>query len=581
MLAARQGGAGQPHAVIGQADRIAETDHPGVVQQQEVEHGGQHFGRAGGIAQVPLGHPGGSKEDREHILLPGNPGKRLQGEGFCGIGGNGHGRGHLIGRKEFVNVCRGHFSASLKQMSRGRQVQATVLIVDGIVTNRIMLKVQLSAAYYHVVQTDRIDGIATLARRVQPDLIVTAMTLPDGNAPALRRTLQADPLLAAIPVLAIAVQNDRSARMAALSAGIDDVLNQPVDDQMLQARIRSLLRIRSNAEEFGDARGGRTALGFGEASAGFAPPARIALLAGSPVTGRHWKASMQARGSHSYSIEGIGDVAGLMRDPVADAFVIRIGRSDRRGLHLLADLKARAATCHAVLMAVVDPPDSATAADALDRGASDVLTDGFCAEELALRLTTQLRRKAMADGLRASVRDGLREAVLDPMTGLYNRRHALPWLDLTIRRSADSRHSFAVMLADLDHFKAINDRYGHLAGDAVLVETASRLSSILRPQDMLARIGGEEFMLVLPDLEQAEASAVAGRLCREISCRPFLLDTGERINVTISIGVVIGQPRGPTSGVNTADVLIAQADQALYAAKGGGRNKISLIRPAA
>lgn len=461
-------------------------------------------------------------------------------------------------------------------------MQATVLIVDGIVTNRIMLKVQLSAAYYHVVQADRMEGIVALAQRCQPDLIVTAMTLPDGTAASLRRALQTDPVLAGIPVLAIAMQNDRSARMLALAAGIDDVLNQPVDDQMLQARIRSLLRMRSSVNEFRLAGGGQPGLGFAEPAAVFAPPARVALLAGSPVLGRQWKAAMQARGGHAYSIHGGGDVAGLMREPVADAFVIRIGKGDdRRGLHLLADLRARAATCRAVLIAVIDPPDTAAAADALDRGASDVLPDGFGSEELALRLATQLRRKAVADRLRDSVRDGLREAVLDPMTGLYNRRHALPWLEETARKAAQNQRSFAVMLADLDHFKRINDRHGHPAGDAVLVETARRLGRVLRPQDMLARIGGEEFMMVLPDLDQAEARGIAGRMCSEINSRPFLLDGGARLEVTISIGVVLGLPAMPARAQASADALIAQADRALYAAKGAGRNKISLIRSAA
>lgn len=457
-------------------------------------------------------------------------------------------------------------------------MQASVLIVDGIVTNRIMLRVQLSAAYYHVVQAERMEGIVALVQRTQPDLIVCAMTLPDGNAVALRQALQADPALAAIPVLAITDQNDRVARMRALAAGLDDVLAQPVDDRMLQSRIRSLLRARSSAQDLGVS--GPPSLGFGEGAGLFAAPARVAVLAGSPVLGRSWTAAMQARGGHRYVLAGAEGLAGLMTVPVPEAFVIRIGPGgERRGLDLLADLRARPATCHAVLIAVVDPPGAAAAAEALDRGASDVLAEGFNAEELALRLATQLRRKAVDDWLRAEVRTGLREAVIDPMTGLYNRRHALPWLTLTARRAAETRRSFAVMLADLDHFKRINDRHGHPAGDAVLIETARRLGGALRPQDMLARIGGEEFMLVLPETRQGEASSIAARLCREINSRPFALDGGKRVAVTISIGVVVGARHG--AGAASAETLIAQADQALYTAKGGGRNKISLVRAAA
>ncbi|MFC4670096.1 diguanylate cyclase [Seohaeicola nanhaiensis] len=463
-------------------------------------------------------------------------------------------------------------------------MQATVLIVDGIVTNRIMLKVQLSAAYYHVVQAECMEGIVELVQRTQPDLIVAAMTLPDGGAIELRERLAADPVLALIPILAIAVQNDGAARMRALAAGLDDVLNQPVDDRLLQARIRSLLRMRSTVEQFrlSGSGNGPTPLGFSEAGAQFAPPARVVLLAGGADLARQWADQLPSRQGLRFATVGSGDIARLIDAPLTDAFVIRVGPGGNlRGLDLIAYLRARTTTCNAVIIAVTEPKDDATAAEALDRGATDVLSDGFNAQELSLRLATHLNRKAIADHMRASVRDGLREAVIDPMTGLYNRRYALPWLTRTARRAAELRRSFAVMLADLDHFKRVNDRHGHPTGDAVLVETARRLGLVLRPQDMLARIGGEEFMMVLPDIDQGEATAIAGRMCREINSRPFRPSGDMRLDVTISIGVVMGQPGKTSQAAVEADVLIAQADQALYAAKGAGRNKISLIRPAA
>ena len=218
-------------------------------------------------------------------------------------------------------------------------------------------------------------------------------------------------------------------------------------------------------------------------------------------------------------------------------------------------------------------------------GADDVMPEGFCAEELALRLRTQLARKRTTDRLRDTVRDGLRAAIRDPMTGLYNRRYALPHLARVARQAAQAGRGFAVMLADLDHFKQINDRFGHPAGDAVLIETARRLRASLQPQDMLARVGGEEFMIVMPDADLDAATAAARRMCRAIEATPFQADGCDSpIPVTISIGVV-GSPGPGQSSLPPSDqaatLLIGQADKALYHAKDAGRNQVTLFSPAA
>ena len=233
----------------------------------------------------------------------------------------------------------------------------------------------------------------------------------------------------------------------------------------------------------------------------------------------------------------------------------------------------------AAVSAVMAGTAGGPAADALDRGAHDVVTGGLDGAELALRLDAQLRRKARSDRLRASVRKGLKAALRDPMTGLYNRRHALPHLAQLLRRAGDTGRPLAVMMADLDHFKSVNDRYGHLAGDAVLVETAARLQRLLRPVDMIARLGGEEFLIAMPEAGTAAASAAARRLCRQINRNPVCLPGfGEPIRMTVSIGVAVTPP---APAEVTAGDLIGQADQALYRAKHAGRNLVRLIRSAA
>mgnify|MGYP000397990302 CR=1 FL=1 len=477
-------------------------------------------------------------------------------------------------------------------------MQGTILVIDGISTNRIMLKVQLAAACYGVEQADCVADVLEAARFCRPDLVLTAMSLPDGTAADVKNALRQDELLADVPVIAITQSNAAERRLHALSAGIDDVLPQPVDDVILQARIRSLLRARSANEELHMQR---------DASHGFVLPlsdraghedcigANVALVAQDPQTAQAWAKRLGDHVPYTLHCHDLDDIKLMMSAPVADVFIIELNEiSAGPGLRLLADLRARAATRQSVVIAVPNPADPVIAAEALDRGAHDVLQAGFDVDELALRLTTQLQYKSRNDRLRDSVRNGLRAAVQDPMTGLYNRRYAKPFLDRTAKRAAESNDSFALMLADLDHFKRINDQYGHPAGDAVLVEAARRLQEQMRPVDLVARVGGEEFMIVLPGADEISAGLTAVALCNAINSEPFhVAGIAEPIEVTISIGAVVGRDlcrkedlgdwaeltdsRAPErSSSSSVTELISRADRALYDAKHAGRNQVTL-----
>lgn len=448
-------------------------------------------------------------------------------------------------------------------------MQGTILIIDGVSTNRILLKVLLSAAWYHVVQAERLAGLRPLLRRVRPDLVVTTMDLPDGSATRLRQ----EPLLDGVPILAIAPQNDRAARLAALRAGLDDVQTQPLDDSLLQARIRALLRNRAADAELSDP------AGLAEAGAPFAARQRVAhvaLVAADAATGAAWRDRLSPIVPHQIAACAVESGAGRTSGGLPDAFVIGLTQdSGARALDMLADLRAHATSRRAVVIAVTDPDAGALAAEALNRGADDVLTQGFDAVELALRLDIQLRRKERLDQSRNRLQESLRDSMRDALTGLYNRRHALPFLAAT----AGTGQRFAVMLADLDRFKQINDRLGHLAGDAVLAEAARRIDSCTARSGMVARIGGEEFMIVLPGAGPDAATAAADQIRRAINAVPVRVDGGPSIAVTVSIGA-LAVPPGPTDRADPK-TLIAHADRALYAAKAGGRDRVTLVRAAA
>lgn len=465
----------------------------------------------------------------------------------------------------------------------------TVLIIDGTATNRIVLKVRLSAAGYRTLTAaDAATGLA-LARAEQPDLMLLDYDLPaqGGEAPgglALLAALRADPDGARSLVVMMSARDDAPARLAALRAGADDHFSKQVNEQTLLARLRSLTRAQENGG-FGAALGaGLEAPGFAEAGQGFDHPGLIAL-----VTARPEDAQRLARALAPFSP---GLLTVLPQDqifdppapgrPAPDVYLIDAGLGDDGGgLKVMSALLSRQDTRHAKVCILHSGADAGLPAMAFDLGAADLVARSQSAEEIALRLNRLARRKADEDRQRASVQDNLRLAMIDPLTEIPNRRSGLSQLAGIAERALASGQGFALMVLDLDRFKSVNDRFGHSAGDAVLVEVVRRLSLCLRASDLIARIGGEEFLIALPGTGLAESRLVAERLCQEIEARPVELGEDLKLRVTISIGLALGFGESGQSPAALVNAVFGAADRALLDAKGAGRNQVTISRSAA
>ena len=508
-----------------------------------------------------------------------------------------------------------------------------ILIVDDLPTNRILLRVRLAAASYDVIQAANTAEAMDVMAAHPPDLVLISANLGDRESLDLCRHITGAQPQPAPPVLLLSPRTDRSQRLAALEAGAVDVLAFPLDDMLLQARLRSLMRVGDGAQDSPLRDPAGCAIGFAEASADYAPPPRICVLLD------HAAPDPYAAQPRQMLLDGLTmghvtchDSRSFLREVSAgdtpDLCVVVMERPlATPGLRLLSELRAHPETRHSAILLILPEPDNLVAADALDLGAGDVMAGLIDMAELAARVTGLIRRKRLADQLRLTLRDGLRAAVTDPLTGLYNRRYALPYLVRMTEQARSSGRRFAVMLADLDHFKAINDRFGHAAGDAVLVEVAQRLRSNLRAVDLVARLGGEEFLIALPDTDRTEARVAARRLCRVIGQDPFALPgQSAKVPVTVSIGVAMGyrmpalppdlpdqfatdhaaqghaaqghaardhpaQGHAPPDAAATAGgldslpaplrALLQQADRALYGAKACGRNQVTIGKPAA
>lgn len=452
-----------------------------------------------------------------------------------------------------------------------------ILIVDDVATNRIVLKVKLGAACYRPLMASDGAGCLAIARAEAPDLILLDLKLPDMSGIEVLRHLRADPTTRDIPVVMLSATPDLASRMAALTEGADEFLAKPFDDALLMARLRSLLRERDMPADVGPRGAALQALGLAEDGAGFEAPGLIGLVAERSETALKWRKDLAPLMPDRVVIltrEEALDEGG----PAPDLFLISAGVAGA-GLRLMSDLRSRPATRHAAVCIVQAQPSAERAAMAFDLGANDLVPAAFDPRELRLRLRNLMRRKQRGDRQRETVQNGLRLAIIDPLTGLYNRRYAAAHLAAMADRAQESGHPFAVMVVDLDRFKSVNDRWGHAAGDAVLVEVARRLEANLRQGDLLARIGGEEFLVALTDIRLPEARTAAERLCCAVQERPVALPGGEALSVTVSIGLAVNDTE--LVGLEPVSAVVNRADLALMMSKNAGRNQVTISRSAA
>ena len=463
-----------------------------------------------------------------------------------------------------------------------------ILIVDPIAINRIVLRSRVAVSCHNVIQAcDTSDTLKHLEAQT-PDLIVFGPGFGTEAACNVTKVLRKDKRNKSIPVIVLTSNHDPNLLREALRAGVEDVLEPEAQSAYLLARIRRLLRQRDALEELAARNLTDRELGLAEAPSAFQSPGQVALVTANDITGRAWENALTPlmphkllRASHQETLSA------LSPEDDVDMFIVQENPDQPDDtLRFLAELRSRRQLRTAAVILVTHPGadhgDNAEnrLAMTLDIGANDILRHGFDAEELSLRVSAHMTRKREDDQLRNKVSDELRVAVRDPLTGLYNRRYALPHLNRIASRSIKTGRGFALMMIDIDKFKSVNDTYGHSVGDKVLVEVAARLQDNIRKQDLLARMGGEEFLVAMPDADLAHAQMLADRVCRLVRERPIhAAPNSPPIYVTVSLGVAMSAWPQADVGVSREGRdamlrnLLDRADHALYEAKSHGRNR--------
>ncbi|MFI4933689.1 MAG: PleD family two-component system response regulator [Caulobacterales bacterium] len=445
-----------------------------------------------------------------------------------------------------------------------------ILVVDDIEANVRLLQAKLQAEYYEVLTAS--DGVTALAMAAaeKPDIVLLDVMMPGMDGFQVCRRLKDDPETRHIPVVLVTALDGRADRITGLEAGADEFLNKPIDDVMLFARVKSLTRLKLVIDELRqrEASGRRMGVIAGAAARLGGAGGRVLIVDDNERQAQRIAAELAIE--HRPVIESDPEKAHLTARGPVDLIIVDATARGFDGLRFAAQLRSDEATRHLPILGIVDPDDRPRLVKALEIGFNDILTRPIDPQELSARVKSQVRGKRYTDFLRNNLDHSLELAVTDQLTGLHNRRYMTGQLGALVNRAARGGDPVAALMIDIDHFKKINDSFGHDIGDEVLREFSVRLASNVRAVDLPCRYGGEEFVVIMPDTALEDARRIAERIRLHVAGSPFRVAGGaELLTVTISIGVAATAGRH-----DSAEGLLKRADEAVYEAKAAGRNMV-------
>jgi len=452
-------------------------------------------------------------------------------------------------------------------------MSARVLVVDDIAANVKLLEAKLGAEYFDVeTATNGIEALA-ICERGEVDIVLLDVMMPGMNGFEVCRRLKNNATTAHIPVVMVTALDQPSDRLKGLDAGADDFLTKPIDDTALFARVRSLVRLKSVTDELRQRALASRQLGIADPLAAAAAETglngRVLLIEDRPLIAQRLTQALSA----FHSIETETDAPTALKRAAEGDFEIVLVSLDLRdydGLRLCSQLRSLERTRNLSVLLLGEDADRARVLRGLEIGAHDFLVRPIDRNELLARARTLVRRKRFAERLRDSVQSSMEMAVMDQLTGLHNRRYLDSRLSTLFDESALRARALSLLVLDVDRFKAVNDSWGHDAGDEVLREFADRIRGCIRGIDLVARMGGEEVVVVLPDTALEAAQIIAERIRKRVEDEPFAIQRGQRtISVTVSIGVA-SRRAGEAGPVE----MMKRADEAVYRAKAAGRNRV-------
>jgi two-component system cell cycle response regulator len=448
---------------------------------------------------------------------------------------------------------------------------ARVLVVDDVPANVKLLQARLAAEYFEVLTAYSGPEALEVCARERVDVVLLDVMMPGMDGFEVCRRIKQGPATAHVPVIMVTALDQSVDKVQGLDAGADDFLTKPVDEIALMTRVKNLARLKVLSDELmmhasPAAQTELSATSVGESGA--AERGRLLI-----VEDQARSAARMVEGlakTHTVTVES-DPQAGLLKllDEGCDLLIVSLSLSQADGLRLVSQVRSLERTRHLPIIVLVEPGDEPRLMRGLDMGVNDYLMRPVERNEMLARVRTQIRRKRHSDRLRARLEESVELSIVDPLTGLHNRRYMEDHLRTLVAQAVRAGRPLSLLIADIDHFKAINDTWGHDVGDKVLRQVAQRFRQNIRSMDLACRFGGEEFVGIMPDLDLARALQVGERLRASIAGDVFTVGPGRPLEVTASVGLAALE-----GWDDTPDNLIKRADQALYAAKRRGRNRV-------
>jgi two-component system cell cycle response regulator len=454
---------------------------------------------------------------------------------------------------------------------------ATVLVVDDLLPNIKLLEVKLNNEYYEVLTAKNGIEAIEIANKHSVDIILLDVMMPVMDGFETCKKLKSSNHTSHIPVVMVTALSDAEDRVQGLEAGADDFLTKPIDDTALFARIRSLVRMKIMIDELRLRDQTDHAINSLSNSTYFIAEdlnaAMILIVDDDGVQAKHISKRLSAlKDSQIDIITDPNKTIDMLNTNNYDLVIISTQITGYDSLRLCSNLRSNEKLRNIALLILVEENETKILIKALELGVNDYLMIPIDGNEVIARSKTQIKRKRYQDALRNSHQQNFNMSITDSLTGVYNRYYFDVHCKTLINQAIANNKSLLLLIADIDNFKSVNDIYGHVAGDEILKQISSRLLLNIRITDLIARFGGEEFVMVLPNTEIKDGLNIADRIRSSVEKTHFNISTGGvTLNKTISIGIARLNPD------DSVETMLKRADKGLYLAKENGKNQAIFV----